>query len=275
MFNIPVHLALGHEGISEVVSAVMKHGDKLLCTHRNLHYQLARGATLSELQEEFRLMKIGLAGGKCGSMNLSNPNGSIIYTSSILGNNLCVAVGVALSKKIRQEDGVIIATTGDGAMEEGAFYESILNASSLDLPFLVVVENNNWSLASQIKERRKTINLSELANSLGVGYTYLTGNNIKDYYDKFFKIRECVCISKRPHIVEVELTTLGGWTVQVENSQSSRYVNYHAGSSSAVSIENGLIINSDVSDPVYWVKSFLGEADFKKLATSIEQFTGD
>ena len=53
-FNIPVHLALGHEAISEAVAAAMHSGDKLLCSHRNIHYQFARGATLFEILEEYK-----------------------------------------------------------------------------------------------------------------------------------------------------------------------------------------------------------------------------
>ncbi len=275
MFKVPVHLALGHEAFAEAVSAVMHNGDKLLCSHRNIHYQFARGATLFDILEEFKLSGDGLGKGKCGSMNLMNPLGSIVYTSSILGNNLCVGIGVALSKRIKKEDGVVMIVTGDGAMEEGALYETVENARNMDLPLIILVENNNWSLASQIEERRKSINLDKLASSLGARYTYLEGNSPVHYYHEILAVRDRVSLQKIPEIVEVRLTTLGGWTVQAEDYPDGRYVNYHAGLAPKVSLGDGLVLNFDDSDPVYLIKESLGEYEFERLIKSTRQLFSD
>jgi TPP-dependent pyruvate/acetoin dehydrogenase alpha subunit len=271
MFKIPIHLALGHEAISEAVSAVMQSGDKLLCSHRNIHYQLARDATLFDILEEFKLSDKGLSNGRGGSMNLTNPQGSIVYTSSILGNDLCVGAGVALSKRIKHEDGVVLVVTGDGAMEEGAFYETIVNARNMDLPLIILVENNNWSLASQIEERRKPINLVQLASSLGARYTFLEGNNPLQYYNEMLLVRERVQLQKTPEIVEIRLTTLGGWTLQNEDFPDGKYVNYHAGSAPKVSLADGPVLNYDDSDPVYLINENLGENEFARLIKSTQQ----
>jgi pyruvate dehydrogenase E1 component alpha subunit len=274
-FNIPIHLALGHEALSEAVAAAMQSGDKLLCSHRNIHYQFARGATLFEILEEFKLTEKGLAKGKGGSMNLTNPLGSIVYTSSILGNNLCVGVGVALSKRIKQEDGVVLIVTGDGAMEEGAFYEVIENARNMDLPIVIIVENNNWSLASRIEERRKSINLSQLALSLGARYTFLEGNNPMHYYQEIIAVRDRVNLQKIPEIVEVRLTTLGGWTLETDDFPDGKYVNYHAGLAPKVTLDDGPVLNLDDSDPVYLIKESLGEYEFECLIESTRHFFSD
>jgi TPP-dependent pyruvate/acetoin dehydrogenase alpha subunit len=271
LFNVPVHLALGHEAFSEAVSAAMQIGDKLLCSHRNIHYQFARGATLIDIFEEFKLSGKGLAKGLCGSMNLSNPKGSIVYTSSILGNNLSVGVGVALSKRIKREDGVVMVVTGDGAMEEGAFYETVENARNMDLPLIVLVENNDWSLASKVEERRKSIDLNQFALSLGAQYTRLCGNNVMYYYQQIATIRDRVNLQKIPEIVEVSLTTLGGWMLQTEDLPDGKYVNYHAGLAPKVSLENGPVLISDDSDPVYLIKESLGDCGFERLMKAARQ----
>jgi TPP-dependent pyruvate/acetoin dehydrogenase alpha subunit len=274
-FKIPIHLALGHEAFSEAVSAAMQSGDKLLCSHRNIHYQFARGAALIDILEEFKLSDKGLSNGRGGSMNLTNPQGSIVYTSSILGNALCVGVGVALSKGIKQEDGVVLVETGDGAVEEGAFYETIENARNMDLPLIILVENNNWSLASQIEERRKPINLDQLASSLGARYTFLEGNNPLQYFNEILLVRERVHLQKTPEIVEVRLTTLGGWMLQTEDFPDGKYVNYHAGSAPKVSLDDGPVLNCDDSDPVYLIRGNLGEYEFARLIKSTRQIFSD
>jgi pyruvate dehydrogenase E1 component alpha subunit len=247
----------------------MRDDDNLICTHRNIHYQFSRGATIDTVLEEFQLNKNGLAGGTGGSMNLTNPEGSIIYTSSILGNNLCASIGVALSMKIRQANGVVIVVSGDGAMEEGAFYESIENARKFDLKLIVVVENNNWSLASKVDERRKPIDLSQLASSLGAGYTFMSGNSPDVYYNNLAAVREKVCLKCVPEIVEVGLTTLGGWMIHDDGQTYARYVNYHAGLSPKLNIQNGLLLSNDDSDPVFLIKKQIGDKSFNALSESI------
>jgi TPP-dependent pyruvate/acetoin dehydrogenase alpha subunit len=264
-FKIPIHLALGHEALSEAVGAAMQIGDKMLCTHRNIHYQFARGAMLVEILDEFELSNRGLGNGKSGSMNLANPRGSIIYTSSILGNNLCVGLGVALSKKINREDGVVILVTGDGAMEEGAFYETIENSRNMDLPIIILVENNNWSLASQIYERRKPINLRQLSTSLGARYTFLEGNDPTRYYNEIVLVRDRVNSDRVLELVEVKITTLGGWTLQTEDFPEGKYVNYHAGKAPKVFLGDGPVLSFDDSDPVFLIAKSLGEVEFERL----------
>jgi pyruvate dehydrogenase E1 component alpha subunit len=270
LFRIPVHLALGHESIAEALSSAMFEDDKLLCSHRNIHYQFARGAKLIDILEEFNLSKAGLATGKGGSMNLANPAGSIVYTSSILGNDLCVASGVALAKRIRQETGVVFVVTGDGAMEEGAFFETMENARSLDLPLIILVENNNWSLASCIEERRKPINLRQLATSMGVGYSLLEGNNPMAYRDFLTKTRERVCLQKRPEVVEVKLTTLGNWRIPTEEFPEGRFINYHAGAAPKVSLSGGPILIFDATDPVFLISETLGETEFSRQVSTTQ-----
>ena len=141
-FKIPVHLAIGHEAVAACLAEAFSSSDKLLLTHRNIHFQLAFGATEEQLTNEYLLKFSGLASGKLGSMNLMNPNAGNIYTSNILGNNFSVALGIALSLKLKKQVGVVWVITGDGAIEEGAFYEAVLIASSLKLPIVFVVENN-------------------------------------------------------------------------------------------------------------------------------------
>src|SRR3989344_6120066 len=164
LFKIPIHLAIGHEAIAVAVSSIMEKNDKLVCSHRNIHYNLARAGALKPILDEYLLKKEGLAGAKLGSMNLANASKNIVYTSSILGNNLPVAAGLALAEKVKG-GGVVMVETGDGAIEEGSFYESMLFMKSHALPVLVIVENNGWSLATEISERRAEVNLSKFAET--------------------------------------------------------------------------------------------------------------
>tara|TARA_B100000315_G_C14194078_1_gene414650 strand:- start:63 stop:578 length:516 start_codon:yes stop_codon:yes gene_type:complete len=141
-FKIPIHLALGHESIAVSVMSNLKTNDNIILSHRNIHYNLFCIKNFRKIVDEFALKKSGLAKGNYGSMNLFNTKKKIIYTSSILGNNFSVAAGSALSLNIENKNNYTFIITGDGAIEEGAFYEALLLISSLNLRVIIIVENN-------------------------------------------------------------------------------------------------------------------------------------
>ena len=259
-FPIPIHLAIGHEAVSACIAEVFSPQDKLLLTHRNIHFHLAFGATEEQLTNEYMLKPSGLASGKLGSMNLMNPQAGNIYTSNILGNNLSVALGVAFSIKIKKQNGVVWVITGDGAIEEGAFYEAVLFASSLKLPIVFVVENNGWSLGTRISERRAQIDLCKFAGSMKVEFQSLKDNNVDDYLSVMSKIREIVAATTQPQVLEVEVHSLGGFYV-AEDQDSKRYVNYHAGAIKIEPDENG-IFEKNSTDPVFTSLKYSKTGDY-------------
>lgn len=245
-FDIPVHLALGHEALAISIVESMGSHDQILLNHRNIHYQIALGATYEQLFAEYSLSPEGLAQGNFGSMNLISPKSQNIYTSNILGNNLSVALGVAQSLKVQGESGATWVVTGDGAIEEGAFYESLLCASSWKLPIMYVIENNQWSLGTDIKSRRTEIDLASFSNSLGAEFLQLRGNLLTDYLELLAGARS-VALMGKPIVIEAHLETLGGY--YVEESNGARYINYHAGGAK-LDHSNDVIVE-DNSDPVY------------------------
>ena len=250
-FQIPIHLGIGHEAIATSLVKVLKSNDKLLLTHRNIHYHLALGASKNELIDEYLLKESGLAGGRLGSMNLMNPKAGNIYTSNILGNNLAVSLGVGMASKIRGDGGVTWAITGDGAIEEGAFYESVLFASSVGLPIVFLVENNEWSLGTSIAERRTEIDLMTFAKSMSVDYLYLCENDPDNYVFELETARTNVAQSGRPLIIEVVVHSLGVFYKE-EEMGSKRYINYHAG---AIRLEPDFnnVFERNSSDPMFVV----------------------
>ena len=247
-YKIPVHLALGHESISTSVVAASGPEDFFTFTHRNIHFHIALGANYESLDSEYNLKETGLAGGKLGSMNLTNPLFGNLYTSNILANNLAIANGIALGVKNKNSKAVVWAVTGDGAIEEGVFYEALLIATSLNLPVIFVIENNRWSLGTEITERRIEISLEKIAQSFEVSYFSLSNNNVTEYTEIIKRIKDDVILSQKPVLIEFHVTTLGGYFV--EENTGSRFINYHAGGLRVNPDENGFF-NNDNTDPVF------------------------
>jgi TPP-dependent pyruvate/acetoin dehydrogenase alpha subunit len=229
----------------------MQPADRLLLTHRNIHYNLARSSSLRREIDEYLLRDSGLSGGRDGAMNLTNPDAGVVYTSSILGNCLPVACGIAMGQSVNRADAVTIATTGDGALEEGAFYETLMIANSLALPMLIVIENNGWSMHTRIEERRCSVDLAGLAAAFGMVLHRLSGNDVEHYVAVLRGAREAARAARKPCLIEVALSTLGDCRVPDPAHPSGRYVNYHHGAAPHLSLADGPLIEASGRDPVH------------------------
>ena len=263
--KVPIHLAFGHESIAVAVDQVIQDTDQMVLSHRNIHYNMVRESRVNLEIDEFMLKDTGLAKGKLGSMNLVNPKKNILYTSNVLGNNLPVSTGISLSNIIQKINGAVFTVTGDGAIEEGSFYESLLFMKSLSLSNIVIVENNNWSLATQIHERRSKIDLEKISSGLGVKYILLKGNNIFEYIEALKKARVYAINKKSPVCIEVILTTLGDWRKKMDGYPEGKFINYHAGPAPTLDIKKSLIIKESSEDPLYAVLNQFPEVEVRNI----------
>lgn len=269
-FKIPIHLAMGHEALAVAVAAAMKEADKLVLPHRNIAYNLARGDSLKAILDEFALKRSGLAEGTLGSMNLMNPEAGIIYTSSILANNFSVSAGVAMGLKLAGGGGVSMVFGGDGSIEEGAFYESMLLLRSFGLGSLIFIENNEWSLATHVKERRTPIDLVQLTRSLGVEYLFLEGNDPFEYAAEIGKAREFVLCENLPVCVEVKVWTLGDWRGEkTATHPEGRFINYHSGPAPTVELKEWPLIAESNADPLFVLREYFDDKQLLAMSKEI------
>ena len=260
-FQIPIHLGLGHEAIAVAVSQSKKQQDCLVLSHRNMHYNVANQSDAQKIFDEYVLEESGLGEGKYGSMNLIHPEEGLVYTSSILGNNLCVAGGIAKANQILErangtEPSITVVVTGDGAMEEGAFYESLLMSKTCNVPMIIIVENNGWSMYTQIHERRFPIDVKGLTASMDVPYYQFSGNDVVDYANQFSECRSRAIDENTPIVVEVMIHTLGDYWTEDKPDAPSRIINYHHGLAPKIEQIHNVIVENGISDATYvaWMK---------------------
>lgn len=264
-FRVPMHFAFGHEAVAAAVSQTMERGDQLSLTHRNIHYNIARETDIRAELDEYRLLEKGLAGGAMGAMNLRNPKGGVIYTSSILGNCLPVAVGVA--KALRAAGGVVFAVTGDGALEEGAFYEALILARSVGAGVVFLVENNGWSMYSRIEERRGPIDLKAMSVAVDATYASLDGGDPAQCLATLSAAR-AEAAAGRPTIVEASVTTFGGYYAE-DGAGGSRFINYHHGALHGSIDPAAAIFERSERDPLHKAAEELGVQEWTMLLESI------
>jgi len=269
-FKIPIHLAFGHESIATAVSQIMNKNDKLVLSHRNIAYNLARSGKLKPILDEYFLKPSGLAKGKLGSMNLINTEKGIVYTSSILGNSFSVATGVAMGEKIHENDGITIILAGDGSIEEGSFHESLLMLKTLELSTLVIVENNEWSMSTKIDERRHSIDLEKFAGAYNIKYEKMVGNDPIQYIEKLNYLKQISLREKTPLLIEVMVTTFGEWTLKLPEFPEGKIVNYHAGPAPEIDLEKGNPkIMDNTNDPIFVLEKQIGSKKIEEITKTL------
>jgi pyruvate dehydrogenase E1 component alpha subunit len=275
-FKIPIHLALGHEAIATAVSEIMNTDDNLILTHRNIAYNIARSNSLKSILAEYFLEKNGLMKGKLGSMNLVNPSRGIMYSSSILGNNFAVAIGIAMSHTMHELGGITIVLGGDGSIEEGSFHESLLMLKSLRLPALIIIENNEWSMSTKISERRYPINLQKFCSAYDIEYAKLEGNDPFVYIDILESCKKSSLDTKSPICIEAMVTTLGDWIMETPEFPKGKFINYHAGPTPSVDVMHGLEpLRKTSEDPLYVLGQLIDNENLTQIKNEIHAECND
>jgi TPP-dependent pyruvate/acetoin dehydrogenase alpha subunit len=183
-----IHFYVGQEAVAVGVSNALYPSDRVLGNHRSHGHYLAKGGDLRRMICEILGKADGCSGGKGGSMHMIDRSQGFMGSSPILGSITSIAAGSAFAQKQNREKYVSVAYIGDGASEEGGFYETLNLAALFKLPLLVVVENNLYSVNSKLLDRRSPFyNAKDIVRGFGVAYSKADGN---DYNDVFFKAQE-------------------------------------------------------------------------------------
>ncbi len=149
----PVHLSIGQEAVAVGICDVLRPDDVVSGTYRGHAAYLAKGAPLKGMMAEMFGKATGAAGGKGGSMHLVSAEHNVLGASAVVGTSIPAAVGYALALKREGKGRVVAAFFGDGATEEGVFYESLNFASLHRLPILFVCENNGFAIHTPLSKR--------------------------------------------------------------------------------------------------------------------------
>lgn len=180
----PVHLSIGQESVSVGVCGALRPDDVVAATYRSHAAYLAHGGNLDAMMAELEGKQTGCARGKGGSMHLVGRDGHFLGTSAVVGTTIPVAVGYALALR-REGKGRVAATFfGDGATEEGVFYESLNFAALHRLPVLFVCENNGYAIHTPLEKRWATRRLCERVGTYGIPARVVADGEV-------FAIRRC------------------------------------------------------------------------------------
>jgi pyruvate dehydrogenase E1 component alpha subunit len=179
----PVHLYIGQEAVAVGVCANLRNTDYVFSTHRSHGHYIAKGGDMNTLMAELHGKKTGCSHGHGGSMHIAQRNVGLMGSSAIVAGSIPLALGTALASSMDGKDNVSVAFFGDGATNEGVFYESLNFASLKKLPIVFVCENNLYSTHMPISQCLANPNIYQTASVFGLASMRVNGNDIIQVYN--------------------------------------------------------------------------------------------
>lgn len=174
-----LHTAIGQEAIGAGMAGFLRADDAMCSTHRNHLHAIAKGVDMKKMMAEIFEKETGLCGGFGGHMHLMDPSLKFSATG-IVGAGMPVAVGHAYaSKNLRKTDSVAVAVVGDGAVNTGAFHEAMNLAGVMQLPLVVVVENNEWAISVPFSAASATETVAQRAPAWAAAGVKIDGNDVE------------------------------------------------------------------------------------------------
>ncbi|MBL7747230.1 MAG: dehydrogenase E1 component subunit alpha/beta [Chitinophagaceae bacterium] len=211
---------IGQEAISVGATLALHEDEWMMPLHRNLGVFTTRQMPLHKLFMQWQGAQEGYSKGRERSFHFGNKEHHICGMISHLGPQLAIADGVALAHKLKNEQKVSLAFTGDGGTSEGDFHEALNTAAVWDLPVIFIIENNGYGLSTPTNEQYRCISLIDKAKGYGMEGVQIDGNNILAVYDTIKGIRDYCIKNQKPYLVECLTFRMRGH----EEASGTKYV---------------------------------------------------
>ena len=171
---------IGQEAIAIGAALALDEDEWIMPLHRNLGIFTTRKMPLHKLFMQWQGGKEGYSKGRERSFHFGSKQHHICGMISHLGPQLAIADGVALAHRLKKENKVSLAFTGEGGTSEGDFHEALNVAAVWDIPVIFLIENNGYALSTPTSEQYRSISLVDKARGYGMEGVTIDGNNILD-----------------------------------------------------------------------------------------------
>jgi 2-oxoisovalerate dehydrogenase E1 component len=211
---------IGQEAIAVGATMALETDEWIMPLHRNLGVFTGRNMPLHKLFKQWQGSSDGYSKGRERSFHFGSREHHICGMISHLGPQLAIADGVALAAKLKKENKVSLAFTGDGGTSEGDFHEALNTAAVWDLPVIFLIENNGYGLSTPVEEQYRCASLADRAKGYGMESVIIDGNNVLTVYDTIKGVREYCIKNQKPYLIECLTFRMRGH----EEASGTKYV---------------------------------------------------
>jgi len=198
----PCHLYIGEEAVATGICSALRRDDYVFSTHRSHGHYIAKGGDIKALMAELYGRATGCSRGRGGSMHLASPDMGLPGSSAIVAGTIPLAVGAALAFSIQKKDSISVAFFGDGAVNEGVWYESLNFAALKKLPVIFVCENNLYSTHMPLASCLAETNIYKKAEAFNMPGVRVDGNDVVAVFKAATKAIEDARHGEGPALIE-------------------------------------------------------------------------
>ncbi len=211
---------IGQEAIAVGSTLALQPDEWIMPLHRNLGVFTSRQMPLRELFRQWQGNQDGYSKARERSFHFGSTEYHICGMISHLGPQLALADGTALAAKLKNQQKVSLAFTGEGGTSEGDFHEALNIAAVWDLPVIFLIENNGYGLSTPVSEQYRCKSLVDRAAGYGMEGVQIDGNNILTVLDTVKGVREYCITNQKPYLIECMTFRMRGH----EEASGTKYV---------------------------------------------------
>ena len=178
-----LHSSAGQEAVPTGVCAHLSNDDYIGSTHRGHGHCIAKGVDPKLMMAELFGRSTGTNQGKGGSMHIADMSKGMLGTNGVVAASIPLAVGAALTSKLKNLGRVAVAFFGDGGANQGILHESMNLASVWKLPVIFCCENNGYAQSTSVEYALSTTNVSDRAASYDMPGIYVDGMDVFAVYE--------------------------------------------------------------------------------------------
>ncbi|MCM8810401.1 MAG: thiamine pyrophosphate-dependent enzyme, partial [Candidatus Omnitrophica bacterium] len=172
------HLYAGMEAVAVGAISVINPDDYITSTHRGHGHAIAKDGDLKALMAEILGKKTGVCKGKGGSLHLADLSKGNLGANGIVGGGLGIATGAGLSIKLQKQKKVVLCFFGDGATNNGIFFECLNMASLWKLPVIYICENNKYAMSVSVERSHAVKDITKKALAFDMPAENVDGQDV-------------------------------------------------------------------------------------------------
>jgi len=198
-----LHLYIGQEAVAVGAVSVMSENDHVITAYRDHGHALAVGMNMDECMAELFGKKTGCSKGKGGSMHFFAPDKNFWGGHGIVGGQTPLGLGMAYALKYQKVKGACLCFMGDGATNQGAFYESLNLASLWDLPIIYIIENNGYSMGTSESRHSAGEPLARRADAFDIDWSVSDGHDLYEVRQTINDALVKAHTTSKPSVLEI------------------------------------------------------------------------
>lgn len=205
-----LYTGTGNEAVAVGSAYALEDDDVIAPLHRDIGAQFVRGTQPRDVLAQYMGRVTGPSCGKDGSLHVGSTERRIIALISHLGTMIPTAVGAALASKLRRQRFVAMTYIGDGGSSLGDFHEGLNFAAVQRLPFILIIENNQFAYSTPTTAQYACQRLIDRAKGYGIPGELVDGTDVIAVYEACQRAVDRARAGDGPTLIETQTMRMRG-----------------------------------------------------------------